>query len=42
MGGGGGFAYLKGQRLCLLKVLWANISSCTVRMACFSETINWS
>jgi hypothetical protein len=38
----GGFAYLKGQRLCLPKVVWAGISSCTLKMAHFLENINWN
>lgn len=32
-------AYLKGQRLCLLKLVCPDISSCTFKMASFLETI---
>jgi hypothetical protein len=40
--GGGGCAYLKGQRLYLLKVVCASICTCILKMACFLETINWN
>jgi hypothetical protein len=36
------FANLKGQRLYLLKVVWDVISSCTLTMNRFLETINWN
>jgi hypothetical protein len=35
-----GLAYVKGQRLCLLKFVWAGISNCILKMARFLETIN--
>jgi hypothetical protein len=40
--GDGGCAYLKWQILWLLKVVWAGVSTCTLKVACFLEAINWS